>query len=447
MNRLYAPLLLACLLPAAAKGATIESVAKDSKSVTLSLTKDEMSSLSVGDQIKIQTRAGKDPTIGKILSIRQGQAIVEVTVEKGALKKGRSVAVASSAQLAPLSVAPAPADTVTSPPPSAPASEALDVPQDNGFQTQFFHQGFASAAQLYQVRALRTDFTMGLDTENYKAKSAATSGQINISGPTVGAGVAARAGHTSIRYGLIVGRGQWDGRVKLGKSQKISMSRLNIAPGLSFAINPRVAAGLSYDITQTRYSGEIYDATHNISYAQPKPAVIYHDGGLEAGLTFSPKVYEQSRVHKGATTSTVLDAQGAVLTAHGEGRLPGAMRAFGRLEHHQNRMINVGFEHGWKNNVLAMAGVAKKIDDQMTVDGSLHATTPAYAKDSEKSADNIAQYGMAANLEQRQNDRIRWGAGFEYTRASDSFTPENGTEKVEIEHDTLRLTVAGAVEI
>lgn len=429
--------LVVALVGSPSLAATVEAVAKDGRTVTLKVTPEEAKTLKTGDKVKVDLGTGA-PVTATVATVKGTKATLTLATpapKTAAVKKGASATFASAGPLSPMTVAP-------------PAPSAVETPaaSTDSYASAMTSSGFVSPAQLHQIDGRRTDGELGFATANAKMSGGGFTAQINGAGPILQAAAATTLANRKTRLAFFLEHQALAGRVKADDfNQKYEQTQTTLMPAFSYDWSSHVSAGVAYKIVQSRYSGEFYSPAHNIAYAQPIPGVLWRDAAYEAGMTFTPRVREESSVTEGNTRTTITRAEGSVVTVHGAGRLDGTSRLFGHVDFNQNRQNNVDGETSWKNNADVLFGMARALDSFTTVDGAVTVYLPAASGATEKTPDNILRLGLQMGMEKKATDTLRVGAGLEYEQASDDYK-EDGTT-VKVSQDRLAISARGILRL
>lgn len=434
-----------CLgLSPAAIAATIDAVKPSSGTVILELSPDEQATFRAGDAITIQTRARGNAGIeGQIIDIQGSKASVEVQAKKGALKAGRAVAVASSAAI-PMNISPSDVSDST-------AGETPKAPRTPGYQPTIFHPSIQNPAQIYQVRSTRVDVETSFSSEEMSSSTAALSAVTSMHGPRLTAAALTSNRTGTLRGGFEISRAQMNGLFKIdglrGDDEEFKLDTTQFMPMVGAEILPRVQVGLTYNVVQTKTSGDAYGGKAiNLIYAQAIPGVVYVTPTYEAGMSFTPRLAE-------STNYTTVDGRGAsvqvnkpaIVSFNGRGSLDVATTAFINLAYVQNRMLNDDEDQGHRNSADLMAGMTKNMGDETETFGALLFSSPSHNGDDQKAPTNIMTYGAIAGFDKRYTPTSRFGGSLSYERGRDDYKIDDDTVKVE--RDRLEMAVTGSIKL
>ncbi len=455
--------LVSLILAGHASAATIDQVSADGTTVSLRLSKEEQATLKLGDTIALQPRtSAKSPVEGKISQIKDGKATVTVkpSASRTAFRSGSKVNVASAGAMGPLTSSPKTTAAANPRPKPVPAASAEPAAFADGraptFENELTSFAFESPAQLYQARTTRSDAALGYDSASGTVDGGGIRTKYAVSGPRIEAAAVAALPHIPHRLSFAVSHFGADIKRKDSVSGAANTTSgaagdTRFTPGGGYAVTDKVFAGAFFEIVQRSFEGGIYnDHELSISYARPALAALWHVPGLEAGLKFQTKVNETSRVTERVSVATVTTEarvrEPAVLTAHGQMQVASTLAAYGSVALNANNANNVDGISSWKNNVALKGGAEKLLLGGIAAGGTLAVDTPAYARDTEKSVDNITTWTVGGDFSKAFGESGKVGAQLKYTIAADDYEDAAGT-KIAVDRDGLALAITGTVKM
>lgn len=303
---------------------------------------------------------------------------------------------------------------------------------DATFENHLTSSPMVSPAQIYQVQDMRTDFAVGYQSAEGETKpDTGDKDTFEASGPRIFAAGVFNVRAVGLRAGLTVDHRSQSYENKLGstKTGEGDASWTRFSPQAAMPVGPVVLA-TAVDVNQMTVEADGADEEAKATFMQVRPAVLFADGPIEAGLA-----YETRRKTNPEKADELPIAVPAATTLHGRFAVDRDL-AFGaifRQEQHQGLDKDA---YKARNSMKATGEVGL---GAVKVEGDV-GYNMAYAKEDKlMQEDSIGTFELGAAADYEVTKAATVGGALAYAFGSD----ENTDTKQEFATNDLSFLVRG----